>query len=41
MKNYINLIGQFESKIAKGYWIRALKISDSKKGFLIIYFKLS
>lgn len=40
MSQYINIINQFESKEAKYYWIKALSITDSEKGFLIVYFNL-
>ena len=40
MKNLIDIIGQFETKEAKLYWIKALKVSDSVKGKLIIHFNL-
>lgn len=40
MKKYIEIIRQFESKKAKYYWIKALKVSEAEKGFLVYYFNL-
>jgi len=40
-KNLIQLIGQFETREAKIYWINALKISNVYKGFLIVHFDLN
>jgi len=39
-KEMINLIKCFENK-NKYYWIKALKISEAEKGFLINYFELN
>ena len=38
-KNLISLIECFE-KDSQFYWIDKLKVCDSVKGFLIVYFKL-
>lgn len=40
MENLIKLIEQIEGKEGKFYWIKALKVSDSIKGYLVVYFKL-
>jgi len=40
MKNLIETIRQFETRQGKLYWIKALKVSDSIKGRLIIHFNL-
>jgi hypothetical protein len=40
MKTLIKIIAQFETKEAKFYWIKALKVSDCIKGRLLIYFNL-
>ncbi len=40
MEDLIELIKQYETKEAKRYWINALNVSDSIKGYLLIYFNL-
>lgn len=40
MKSYIKLIEQFE-KENRFYWIKALKVSNTVKGKLIIHFSIN
>lgn len=41
MNEYINTIKHFETKEAKRYWVRALNVSNSIKGYLYVYFNLT
>jgi len=38
--NLINVIASFETREAKLYWIKALNVCDSIKGYLLYYFNL-
>lgn len=40
MKEYIEIIEQFDTKEGKLYWIKALRVADSVKGYLVLYFGL-
>lgn len=40
MTDLIKTIEQFETSEAKRYWINALKVSDTVKGKLLVYFNL-
>jgi len=40
IQELIKLVECFDSKDSKIYWIQKMSISDSCKGFLLIYFNL-
>jgi hypothetical protein len=40
MKALIKIIESFENREAKIYWINQLKVSNTVKGKLIVYFNL-